>query len=387
MALDAVALPAGGLAVDPFTGSGRAATTLAARGDRFFGLEAHPLPADLANVKLSRPGPPNDLRQAANDVADRAATGTRGGVPHPVLQRFVSPSALPELIDLRAATEEHGGPWEGHMRWLVLGALRRHAGGGWPYLRPRATNETKSPTQLVVELADTMADDLSDAPREPRAEVAHADARVASSWAALTPGAAHGCVSSPPYLNQVSYAELLRLEVLLLGWAQSWADMRLLGRDLVACCTQEVTAQRAATARVTLGCWPGTEASVRSLCGRLERAQASRSRPKRYDRLLVTYFADIGRSLQALWPVLAPGARSAWVIGDSAPYGVYVDTPALIGLLATELGYDILDDVQLRERGKRWSSPGSRHSRRLSERLLVFQRPGWGEQLELELAT
>lgn len=37
----------------------------------------------------------------------------------------------------------------------------------------------------------------------------------------------------------------------------------------------------------------------------------------------------------------AAGARCAWVIGDSAPYGIYVDTPALIGSLAESLGFKV----------------------------------------------
>jgi hypothetical protein len=90
---------------------------------------------------------------------------------------------------------------------------------------------------------------------------------------------------------------------------------------------------------------------------------------------LATYFADIAAVLEQLLPRMAPGARAAWVIGDSAPYGVRVDTPGLLGFLAEEIGFEILDDVHLRDRGQRWPGVGKRHRLALTERVVVFRRP------------
>jgi hypothetical protein len=96
-----------------------------------------------------------------------------------------------------------------------------------------------------------------------------------------------------------------------------------------------------------------------------------------------SYFADLQAVLENLRLALAPGARVAWVLGDSAPYDVYVDTPVLLGLLAEELGFEVLDDVFLRPRGAKWRGVGARHQRILSERLLVFRKPGWAKQERL----
>src|SRR5438094_534538 len=72
MALEAVSMPVGGLALDPFAGAGSVATRVAGRGDRFFGIEGHPFVAELAQAKLARPGSAASLRIAAEDVAERA---------------------------------------------------------------------------------------------------------------------------------------------------------------------------------------------------------------------------------------------------------------------------------------------------------------------------
>ena len=69
---------------------------------------------------------------------------------------------------------------------------------------------------------------------------------------------------------------------------------------------------------------------------------------------------------------LEPGSSALWIIGDSAPYGVYVDTPALIGELASAAGFDLREDLTLRARGDRWATAADRHQVPLTERLLVL---------------
>jgi hypothetical protein len=77
--------------------------------------------------------------------------------------------------------------------------------------------------------------------------------------------------------------------------------------------------------------------------------------------------------LENLAAAMAPNGTAVWLVGDSAPYGVYVDTPVLIGSLAEQLGFTVMQDVALRKRGNRWSLQG-RHNHELSERLLIFRR-------------
>ena len=55
--------------------------------------------------------------------------------------------------------------------------------------------------------------------------------------------------------------------------------------------------------------------------------------------------------LRELRRVHKPGAPVIMVLGDSAPYGVYVDTPALIGRLALDCGFTRYECLTLRERG------------------------------------
>jgi hypothetical protein len=190
-------------------------------------------------------------------------------------------------------------------------------------------------------------------------------------------------VSSPPYLNQVSYAESTRLELAFAGIATTWRGLATVSARMVASSTQQVTIRRAAEARTKLEEFPGTAKTVAVLADRLQHVRRTRVRGKAYDVLVPVYFHDMGLVLANLLVALSPGARAAWVVGDSAPYGVYIDTPAILALLASELGFRVVDDVPLRARPTRWPAVNGRCTRVLSERLLVIERPLWGVQGQL----
>jgi hypothetical protein len=229
-----------------------------------------------------------------------------------------------------------------------------------------------------------MAADLLLAPRRPRATVTCGDARHADDWADVPPGTADGCFTSPPYVNQVHWAESCRLEAFFLGAAGTWSELlELSSRRLVASSTQQATSQRAADARLVLRSLPPLEAAAAPLILRLERARTERPRGKAYDRLLPCYLVDMTAVLSNVFVALRPGARAALLVGDSAPYGVLVDTPSLLAIAARMLGFILVEDRYVRPRGRRWPGVGARHSKPLCERLIVLERPRLGVQTPL----
>ncbi len=368
--------------LDPFAGTGTALTLVTGRGDRALGIEAHPLIGELAALKLERPDAPATLLEAVELLRSAAiarASHTKLSSEPEALKRFVPAGTLRELARWRDAVDDVGGPWKKHLRWLVVGALRDQVGRSWPYPSTRriSRGRERPVAELVDKRAHRMVEDLVAAPRAPKAHVIRGDARCARTWDLIDSGSVDACISSPPYLNQVSYAEITRLELHFLGYARTWREMNeRVSSHLVASCTQQVTKARAESARAGLEGHPHLLSRLTTIAGALTRAQRDRPRGKQYDRLVWAYFGDLCKVFENLRRVLAPGARSAWVIGDSALYGVYIDTPALIGALAEEFGLEVLDDFFLRERGRKWASVGGRHGRILSERMLVFrQRP------------
>ncbi|MDQ3523609.1 MAG: hypothetical protein M3451_00950, partial [Chloroflexota bacterium] len=121
---------------------------------------------------------------------------------------------------------------------------------------------------------------------------------------------------------------------------------------------------------------PQTWPRIQLIANRLKGERAIRPRGKEYDLLVVSYFADLWQVVRNISQHVAKGAPVVLVLGDSAPYGIHVDTPALLTALSAELGFDHVETATLRRRGLRWQSNGSRHSVDLHERMVVLRSPG-----------
>ncbi len=380
---NAISVPQGAVIVDPFAGVATAGVGAVSRAYAFHGIESHSLIAELGQLKFARPGPPEDLVAAAAVVARRAASSGGSEVPDEtsLVESAFPKRVLRELVAIRQAIRASRSPWRAHMKWALLGSLRDLAvvNVGWPYQRP--TQERVAPYSAAVgrfqQRAAVMAEDLKGAANTGRATVVRGDSRLASGWALVDPGSVSGCVSSPPYLNNFDYADATRLELYFWGEHRTWQDVTKNVRSgMVRAATHQTTDGAATAARERLRSLPRSHAEVEGLESPLAQERAKRPRGKEYDRLLVCYSADMLDVLQNLFRSLRPGAQCAWTIGDSAPYGVYIDTPALIGLFASEVGFEVLRSETLRSRGLRWRTNGSRHQVALCEKVLVFRKLG-----------
>jgi hypothetical protein len=380
-ALEAVRLDPGALCVDPFAGSASAGSQVIERGASYIGIEAHPLIAELANLKFARPGEPSELVAAAAELVQAAEPATTDAEVELVRRCFDEP-VLGVLVGLRnELLREPHARWSGHLKWALLGTLRDVAAVkvGWPYQRPNRRREPPyvNVSERFIARAGMMASDLENAPEAPASRVLAGDSRNAVTWqSATSTRTASACVTSPPYLNNFDYADATRLEVYFWGAARTWAELcREIRGEMLVATTQQTREALAASAAEHLAVYPGVAAAVTRLSSALAVERTRRGRGKEYDRVLAPYFVGIARVLSCLHDHLEPGGVCAWIIGDSAPYGVYIDTPALVACLAQELGFKRGNDIQLRPRGERWRMNGTRHQVALTERLVTFSRP------------
>jgi hypothetical protein len=380
----------GSLVVDPFAGSAVTGTAARAADLSFFGVEAHPLITELGCLKLQYPpGDARELTQSASRLTDEASQRVAAAAPDldseaELVRRCFTGDTLARLGTLRDLIRSGvAAPWTDYLKWALLATLRDVASVrvGWPYQRP---GTERRPIHGDVfgrfrQRAAWMAADLghmtSIGPGSPYARIVHGDARDPRAWTAMAPAVAQGCVSSPPYLNNFDYADATRLELYFWGVVASWSQMCATVRSsMITATTQQSTVASAKTGSENLQRFHGTAATIAALADRLQAERTGRKRGKEYDRVLPAYFAAIGEVLANLAKILAPGAPTVWLIGDSAPYGVYVDTPALIAEIAGSLGFIVEKDVLLRRRGQRWSANSTRHSVNLSERLILLRR-------------
>lgn len=377
----------GGTIVDPFTGSGVTGTAARAAGMSFAGIEAHPLIAELASLKLGpAPADSAELGKFAAAVADEAHCCSSGAAPVPdwvpdLVRRSFPSDVLGQLLILRELVRERDHEsWGPYLKWALLGTLRDVASVrvGWPYQRPGISRQAPhaNPVARFRRRAEMIAEDLAlPAGEDTRAVVACGDSRDAEAWHACVPVPADGCVSSPPYLNNFDYADATRLELYFWGEVTSWADMcRDVRSGMIVATTQQSRVPAAQQALESLSSYGKVGAEIAGLTGSLRAEKKARKRGKEYDQVIPSYFLGIAQILENLAAALKPDAPAVWLIGDSAPYGVHIDTPAIIGRLAAEHGLAVEEDMVLRHRGNRWAGNASRHNVKLSERLVLLRR-------------
>ncbi|MGW2894432.1 hypothetical protein ACWDAO_07250 [Streptomyces sp. NPDC001212] len=388
MLLRQLRLPTAGLVVDPFTGSGVAGTAARRAGHAFYGVEAHPLIAELAALKLDRTSEdPNALLVAARELTQEATT-TRAridisGEAELTLRSF-DPETLATLVSLRdsiRALQEH--EWHLHLKWALLATLRDVASVrvGWPYQRPGSQRKPTfaDPVSRFLQRVAWMVEDIREFETNyfssPACRVRQGDSREAENWSELGKGTAHGCVTSPPYLNNFDYADATRLELYFWGDVTSWSQMCAEVRsDMLTATTQQSSVGAASDARTLLQSYGTVGTEISEIADRLRKERGNRSRGKEYDRVVPDYFVAIARILENLATVLVTGAPAVLLVGDSAPYGVYVDTPGLIAKLGMRQGFTLEKDVILRHRGQRWATNATRHNVQLAERLVLLRR-------------
>lgn len=392
--LDQLALVDGEV-VDCFAGSGVTGTAARQRGIGFAGIEAHPLIGELAQLKLCPTATASEIEALAQETAARTTTTleTRHAniaqLPE-LIHRSFSKTVLEALVTLRDTIKtDMSNPASTYLKWALLATLRDVAGVkvGWPYQRPGVARKPRydNPIERFKLRAQVMADDLRsigsslDGPYS-RAQINIGDSSNHESWRGF-PEDLSACIASPPYLNNFDYADATRLELYFWGDISSWKEMcDGVRSDMITATTQQSTvAKKRSSIRELEDRAPHAPGApvdeILRIVQEIDHVKSKRNRrSKEYDQVAPAYFNAMWNVLQNLHKHLALGATALWLVGDSAPYGVYIDTPRLIGELAGAVGFEYVDDVQLRVRGNRWGTNADRHQIPLAERLIVLKK-------------
>lgn len=374
-----------GTVLDCFAGSGVTGTAARGRGLNFVGIEAHPVIADLADLKLNGVIDAAAAREFLREVID-AARHDRPRVDltgeTDLVTRSFESDTLIDLVSIRDQIKKRGTSDEARLaKWALMSTLRDVASVkvGWPYQRPGVARRARysSAVDRFAARGAEMIHDLENRPQSPAtARVLVGDASAVATWESVREPLS-ACVTSPPYLNNFDYADATRLELFFWGHARTWREMcDEVRSDMLTATTQQSSKREMVDAQgVLYRIDSPASRDVLALASAIRDVRDARGRrTKEYDQVTAPYFLAIRQVLVNAHPHLCPGAPLKWLVGDSAPYGVYIDTPRLIGEIAQEVGYVFEKDVSLRVRGNRWSQNADRHRHPLSERLITMRR-------------
>lgn len=165
-------------------------------------------------------------------------------------------------------------------------------------------------------------------------------------------------ITSPPYVNNFDYADATRLEMTFWGEVQGWGDLQgKVRRHLVRSCAQHMSPQRENLQQLlSAGSGLPILSELTAVCEKLDQERMRHGGKKNYHLMVAAYFSDMAQVWKALRRVCAPGSRVCFVIGDSAPYGIYVPVYRWLGEIAIAAGFRKFRFEKTRDRNIKWKN-------------------------------
>lgn len=165
-------------------------------------------------------------------------------------------------------------------------------------------------------------------------------------------------ITSPPYANNYDYADATRLELSVLGEINSWGELQSKIRPgLIRSCSQMVSKEKKDTFRYLKD--PLLKPifhEISDVCTKLDLEKEKHGGKKNYHTMIALYFLDLAEVWRELRQVCKEGAMVCFVVGDSAPYGVYVPVDEWLGRLAIAAGFKEYSFEKIRDRNVKWKN-------------------------------
>lgn len=356
--------------LDPFVGSGTVCIAADEAKVISIGIESHPFVFRMAKGKLAWTVNVEDFNQAIAAIEKRAKCmhlDEHDGIVIPaLLEKCYTREALTSLLKIREAFREISSDMLEDLRallFLAITAILRpasHVGTAqWQYILPnKRKTKVSMPFAALRYQASIMAKDMYQmqyAARESRASIFQDDARMLVT---IPDGVVDLVITSPPYANNYDYADATRLEMTFWGEVVSWGDLHETVRKFLIRSSSQHTAKERLDLDFLLA--EPVVAPIRhelsKVCGELATIRGLKGGKKAYHTMVAAYFKDMGHVLLALRRVTTKKCNMCFVVGDSAPYGVYVPVEKWLGELSLAAGFSSWSFEKIRDRNVKWKN-------------------------------
>ena len=370
---------------EPFAGCGT--TLVAAQKKRIHskGNESQQIMCDIINAKLNWDIDGNKCHEYLDEVLDAVLFRSSTDISdeyNELLCGLYDAETLKMLYLLRDSIRTLGDKkYELFLNLALSQTLHKAALHpiAVPYIaRSKTLINSGDAAGKFKSIALQMLADLETMPHHERmADVYKADSRFINS--SIENNSCDLCITSPPYLNNLDYGEVSKVHTHFFELTNNWHDITEKVRRLLV--TGATTHYR--DAEFDLDEFKKTEFALsnQALMETLEARfyeikmnAKTRKGKKSFHIMMMHYFEDMYRVLIEMHRVLKEGSKAYLILGDSAPYGVYVPTTQYLGEIAQSIGFGDYEIFKIRERGNKWKSLSNRHNVDLSENILVLNR-------------
>lgn len=368
---------------EPFAGCGT--TLVAAQKKKIHskGNESQQLMCDIINAKLNWDIDSNKchdyidkvlntvLAQSANDISDEY---------NELLCSLYDAETLKALYLLRDSIKSLGdNKYELFLNLALSQTLHKAALHpiAVPYIaRSKTLVNSGDALGKFKAISLQMLADLETMPHHERmADVYKADSRFRNTN--IEDCSCDLCITSPPYLNNLDYGEVSKVHTHFFELTNNWHDITEKVRHHLV--TGATTHYKEAEFNLDEFWKTDFAQSNKRLMEVLvtkyidiKKNATDRKGKKSFHILMMRYFEDMFHVLVEMKRVLKAGSKAFLILGDSAPYGVYVPTTQYLGEIAHSVGFGDYEIFKIRERGNKWKSLSNRHNVGLSENILVL---------------
>ena len=350
---------------DPFSGSGTVLIACDEMQVESRGVDPHPFVSRMAEAKLAWGTDIKKFSDFAHNVLKQAMSDSNDVLEdYPVLiRKSYSEENLLKLQKLKNALEVlNNGADEYKLTWMALSSILRVSSGvgtaQWQYVLPNKKTIAKDPFKEFENKIDQMVEDMTyfqNNYKAPKSKFFVSDARnateIENDWADLV-------ITSPPYANNYDYADATRLELSFFKEVESWGELQEKVRKyLIVSNTQHISKLKSQTNEILNDklLLPIYE-ELKGVVSLLEKERENHGGKKNYHTMIASYFLDMAKFWIDLRRIVKDGGKVCLVIGDSAPYGVYVPVDKWLGDLALAYGFKSYRFDKERDRNVKWKN-------------------------------
>lgn len=352
--------------IDPFAGSGTVLLESEFEGVESIGIEAHPYIYKIAKAKLAWNYSSDKFKEGALSLLKKAKTKEISKTEYPKLIMSCFPlETIQKLEALKQTWLEVKQDNEiKDFNWFIITSILRSTSpvgtAQWQYIQP---NKTKSKViDPFIAFERKVNDMYLDMKRLQCRNINVVDSVIfnedARNIKSIPEGWGDLVITSPPYANNYDYADATRLEMTFWGDITGWADLQdNVRKNLVRACTQHVSKLGNEIDEILSNeKLSSIHSELIEVYLRLKEERLKHGGKKNYHLMIAAYFSDLADVFHSLRRTTSDGCLMCFVIGDSAPYGIYVPVDKWLGELAISAGFKSYSFEKLRDRNTKWKN-------------------------------
>lgn len=352
--------------IDPFAGSGTVLVESEFAGVESYGVEAHPYIYRIARAKLNWNYPSKKFKEEALALLHAAQKKEITKTEYPKLILSCYPLEVIQKLEALKQTwfEMQQEDEIKNFNWFIITSILRTTSpvgtAQWQYIQPNKSKSKVLDPYIAFEakVAEMYLDMTRMQNRYKQAVdaiILNEDARniqsIPDGWGDLV-------ITSPPYANNYDYADATRLEMTFWGDISGWADLQdNVRKHLVRACTQHVSKLGDSVETILENPRLSViKSELREVYEALKEERLNHGGKKNYHFMIAAYFNDLADVFHSLRRVTSKNCKMCFVIGDSAPYGIYVPVDRWLGELAISAGFSSYSFEKLRDRNIKWKN-------------------------------